>query len=90
MQTFLPYEIFSESALALDKKRCWKQVVEAKQIIEVLELYSHTGDEYLPRINHPAVRMWDSWIGHVGNKEYYLGSYSYPIYLRRAEVNNFL
>lgn len=52
MQTFLPYRSFSMSALALDKKRCWKQVVEAKQIIEVLEGRSVAWK------NHPAVLMW--------------------------------
>lgn len=30
MQTFLPFPDFLESAKALDKKRCWKQVVEAR------------------------------------------------------------
>ena len=35
MQTFLPYPDFQRSAAVLDKKRCWKQVVETKQIINV-------------------------------------------------------
>jgi hypothetical protein len=71
MQTFLPYADFMESAKVLDKKRCWKQVVEAKQIIEVLELkqkvqivsdgYASVG-KTIPWQNHPAVKMWE---GHV-------------------------
>ncbi len=51
MQTFLPYESFDESTMVLDKKRCWKQVVEAAQIIDVLE-GRRTG-----WANHPAVKM---------------------------------
>ena len=63
MQTFLPYESFKASALVLDKKRCWKQVVEAAQIIDVLE-GRKTG-----WANHPAVKMW---VGHTeALKDYY-------------------
>lgn len=36
MQTFLPYADFQKSANILDKKRCWKQVVETKQILNLL------------------------------------------------------
>jgi hypothetical protein len=56
MQTFLPYADFIKSAKVLDKKRCWKQVVEAKQIIEILEGKSSKWE------NHPAVKMWE---GHT-------------------------
>lgn len=56
MQTFLPYASFQRSAAVLDKKRCWKQVVEAKQIINVLEGNSTAWE------NHPAVKMWE---GHI-------------------------
>lgn len=56
MQTFLPYSDFGKSAEILDKKRCWKQVIEAKQIISVLE-----GETTAWR-NHPAVRMWEGYI----------------------------
>lgn len=52
MQTFLPYPDFQKSAEVLDKKRCWKQVVEAKQIINVLEGKMEAWK------NHPAVKMW--------------------------------
>jgi len=68
MQTFLPYPDFFRSAMALDKKRCWKQVVEAKQILCVLRA------EGLPAkwvksasyknqrwFNHPAVQMWGGY-----------------------------
>jgi hypothetical protein len=52
MQTFLPYKSFEESANVLDKKRCWKQVVETAQIISVLEGKTTAWQ------NHPAVQMW--------------------------------
>jgi hypothetical protein len=52
MQTFLPYEEFYTSAIVLDKKRCWKQVVETVQILDVLE------DKKVGWVNHPAVQMW--------------------------------
>lgn len=56
MQTFLPYSSFEKSAFCLDKKRCWKQVVEAKQIINTLEGLSKGWR------NHPATKMW---VGHI-------------------------
>lgn len=62
MQTFLPYESFIQSAEVLDKKRCWKQVVETRQILNVLEGHSKAWG------NHPAVKMW------VGS-EYWLKDY---------------
>jgi len=52
MQTFLPYANFTDSAITLDKKRCWKQVVEAHQIIDVLEGKTKSWE------NHPAILMW--------------------------------
>jgi hypothetical protein len=57
MQTFLPYESFSESAKVLDRSRLGKQRVEAYQILRVL-----TG-ESKGWINHPATKMWR---GHEG------------------------
>jgi len=53
VQTFLPFASFEESAKVLDKKRLFKQVVEARQIISCLE-----GEGSLRWANHPAVRMW--------------------------------
>jgi hypothetical protein len=58
MQTFLPYKNFKKSAIVLDKKRCWKQVVETKQIISIL---TDTVPQSRTWYNHPAVQMW---IGH--------------------------
>jgi len=55
MQTFLPYSDFFKSAGVLDKKRCWKQVVEAAQIINCLE------GKKVGWKNHPAVKMWQGY-----------------------------
>lgn len=56
MQTFLPYSDFRKSAKVLDKKRCWKQVVEASQIINTLEGKSFGWK------NHPVVKMWEGYV----------------------------
>ena len=52
MQTFLPYPDFRKCAEVLDKRRCFKQVVEASQIIDCLE------GKKVGWKNHPAVKMW--------------------------------
>ena len=52
MQTFLPYKDFKKSAEILDKKRCWSQAREAKQILNVLQ------GKTKGYKNHPAVLMW--------------------------------
>jgi len=62
MQTFLPYANFIYSALVLDKKRCWKQVVEAKQIISVLSHLEECPKDKAAWMNHPAVKMWEGCI----------------------------
>ena len=68
MQTFLPNPFFTESAILLDKKRCWKQVVEAKQILcnlraEGIPEEWQQSKDYINQkyINHPAVQMWKSY-----------------------------
>ena len=52
MQTFLPYQDFSQSAKCLDTKRLGKQRVETLQILNTI-----TGKSIAWR-NHPAVLMW--------------------------------
>lgn len=69
MQTFLPYKNFLDSARALDMKRCWKQAIEAHQIIDALE-----GKVTSSWTNHPAVKMWE---GHVGLLKRYFNSILY-------------
>lgn len=68
MQTFLPYPDFHDCANCLDKKRQWKQVVEAKQILCTLRAKDLPEDwknskTYLNQkwINHPAVKMWNGF-----------------------------
>lgn len=58
MQTFLPYPNFESSASVLDKKRCWKQVIEAKQIYQALTDINSPSHRF---INHPAVQMWEGY-----------------------------
>lgn len=53
MQTFLPFEDFSECAKVLDWKRLGKQRVECKQINKALR-----GEYKTAWVNHPATRMW--------------------------------
>ena len=52
MQTFLPYQSFSESAKCLDRQRLGKQRVEAWQILQAIT------DPNYGWQNHPAVKMW--------------------------------
>lgn len=62
MQTFLPYEDFTKSALVLDKKRCWKQTVEAMQIINILQDKGMHPAMKVGWGNHPAVKMWEGYL----------------------------
>jgi hypothetical protein len=88
MQTFLPLSDFWCSALVLDKKRCFKQVVEAKQILCTLradylpeewrESKSYTGQKW---INHPAVKMWE---GYEEELKAYYNTFLNTVHLRKA------
>ena len=80
MQTFLPYSDFKLSARCLDKKRCFCQLKEAKQILCQLRASNlpkqwQESKDYLNQRykNHPAVKMW------VGYEE--LLKYYYNIFL---------
>ena len=55
MQTFLPYEIFEETASVLDWRRLGKQRVEGMQIINAIE--NGTGWKH-----HPIVKMWTPYV----------------------------
>jgi len=62
MQTFLPYESFSESLNCLDYKRLGKQRVEADQILGILEgRYNNEIGKRIAWENHPAVLMWKGY-----------------------------
>lgn len=68
MQTFLPVPDFKECARILDKKRVWKQVIEAKTILNTLKRCRESGNgnqkfgscplSPAPWSNHPVTRMW--------------------------------
>lgn len=55
LQTFLPWEDFSQSAACLDRQRLGKQRVEAYQILRQLRLENGNWR------HHPAVKMWEGW-----------------------------
>lgn len=64
MQTFLPYEAFEQTALALDKRRLNKQRIEAWQIFQAI-----TNPNYGWQ-HHPAVNMWrghEGWLLQYGH-----------------------
>jgi len=57
----MPYKDFRMSARCLDKKRLFKQVVEARQILATngITVYKNDGTTYKPsHRNHPCVKMW--------------------------------
>jgi hypothetical protein len=57
MQTFVPYPDFAESAAVLDNKRLNKQLLEGRQIYQILVSGRRTGGW----VNHPAVKMWRNY-----------------------------
>lgn len=54
MQTFLPYTSFSESARVIDNKRLWKQILEANQLINLIQNRKIKSNWR----KHPCYRMW--------------------------------
>ena len=67
MQTFLPFESFSESAKVLDSRRLNKQCVECIQILAIIcrkrgwmPIEYKEGKPRKGFWNHPAVRMWEA------------------------------
>jgi hypothetical protein len=57
MQTFVPFADFNESAGVLDNKRLNKQLLEGRQIYQILVSGRRTG----AWVNHPAVKMWRNY-----------------------------
>ena len=57
MQTFVPYADLHESAVALDNKRLNKQLLEGRQIYNILVENRNKGGW----VNHPAVKMWRNY-----------------------------
>jgi hypothetical protein len=62
MNTFLPFSDFGKSASCLDKRRCFKQVVETYQILNVIDGKSNGWQ------HHPVVKMW---LNHRDCLQYY-------------------
>ena len=60
MQTFLPFEDFTEVAQVLDNKRLNKQALEAWQIMMTNLQLDPQGNHRVPKgwYNHPATKMW--------------------------------
>ena len=57
MQTFVPYADLHESAVVLDNKRLNKQLLEGRQIYNILAENRTSGGW----VNHPAVKMWRNY-----------------------------
>jgi hypothetical protein len=57
MQTFITHVDFNISASHLDNKRLNKQLLEGRQILDVLATRRTVGGW----VNHPAVRMWHGY-----------------------------
>ena len=84
MQTFLPYADFELSAQLLDKQRCWKQVVEAHQLLNVLL----GRNDKKGWTNHPATRMWYSYESAL--QAYYNTFFDFCIYIHNVKPNKLL
>lgn len=78
MQTFVPIATteYIDIAKTLDKKRLFKQALEAWQILMVLEELDPQGNYRKPKgwANHPAVKMWE---GHSMALYKYAGAMIY-------------
>jgi len=62
MQTFLPYKDFSKTAEVLDDKRLFKQLVEGRQLLNLITTgKTKTGRKYCGFVNHPARYMWQGF-----------------------------
>ena len=66
MQTFLPLPDFKQSASVLDKRRLWKQVLEARQIFEAI----HNPDYGWQ--NHAATEMWRGYTDALADYHNYM------------------
>lgn len=57
MQTFLPYPDFDKSAEVLDSKRLVKQLLEGRQLYQIISENRTKGGW----VNHPATKMWRNY-----------------------------
>ena len=77
IQTFFPVPNSLVSADILDKKRCFKNLVESQQILNTIEGRSKGW------INHPAVKMW---VGHANALKDYSNSF-FDICINKHKIN---
>lgn len=72
MQTFIPDADYAVGARTLDQKRLIKQLLEGRQIMQVLSKNEYQSNGLVtPWAHHPAVMMWR---GHKGALRCYLYS----------------
>ena len=81
MQTFLPYQDFDLSARLLDSKRLNKQLLEGRQVLDIVSSGRTTGGW----INHPAVLMWK---GHDMSLFKYLVAIASECVNRNIKIDN--
>lgn len=78
MNTFIPSANIVDCPKYLDKRRCFKQLVECKQILDVLDGKSEGWK------NHPAIKMW------VGYRDclqwYYNIFYDYCVEVHKIKI----
>jgi hypothetical protein len=75
VQVFLPERDFYEAAAVLDQKRLVKQLLEGRQIMNILVGQNTTKGW----VNHPAVRMFR---GHHSALYVYLAAIRYEMHIR--------
>ena len=83
MQTFLPFSDFQKSAQVLDTRRCWKQVIESRQILNAIKSDN-------PKVgwkSHPATKMW---VGYVDALSAYSNTFYYESLKRGIKIKAYV
>lgn len=65
MNIFLPYENFADCAKVLDDKRLTKQILECKQILNMIERQKSDSNYKNPYLHHPVVKHYSNQIHHI-------------------------
>jgi len=71
MQTFLPYANFRKSARCLDRVRCFKQVVECRQILATAGVRLKKKDGTWTKSTHPHHPIHKIWQGYIEALKFY-------------------
>lgn len=61
MQTFLPFSDFAQTAKCLDTRRLGKQIVEARQIYDIM-FRPEVSKATVAQQHHPIVNIWRHWV----------------------------